>query len=257
MTAPKSPQIVKKSSSTRRVRWLAIAGLLILIAAVGSVVALNKLGGQEAANRLSTEKPAQIMKSNETNSAEDVADEGSNTPTVPVAISADQGPTPIQFADTTEWNLELTPKNKSYKVIVSPMATYGYCEGDESVLMFGMIFMNPEGAYDCSGILSALTATNPQLTRIAFGLEKNIAIPSDAEASNVNLMNGAAAKRYTYVTTEDNQKYNNIKYIATVGEKSYVAHMRWPEGYDMYAGSDAFYSPSVFDTIAQKTWYFF
>jgi hypothetical protein len=156
-------------------------------------------------------------------------------------------------SDTSNW-VRITSIDKSYSVALGPNVTTGFCNGDTTTILLGMIYLNQTNRYDCNSVISALNRTNPLLARHALGLLESNENLTDKDSIIVNLPNGVTAKYYEYTTTESDISYNNIQYVIDHDGISYTAHMRWPIDYNIYEGSNIL--PSTFDTIIQKTWQF-
>jgi len=173
---------------------------------------------------------------------------GSSANTSPATPTTQPGQPTINFVDTSRW-VTRTAKDNSYDLKLDPSATYGYCKGDQSIMLLGMVYLNlKDGVYDCSSITDAITGRNPYLTRIAVGVEASKpTIPDNVNSSDYKLADGTAVTRNSYSTTESGTAYNNTVYVAKKNSKYYVAQYR--------VESKVFYSYEIpFDTVILKTW---
>jgi hypothetical protein len=158
------------------------------------------------------------------------------------------------FLDTADW-VEHKPADGSYVVKLSRQATYGVCNKNASTFMVGMVMLNGNDDYDCSGIKDAV-ALKPGpgdmvLTRVVFAKSDKLwDRPKDSLAQTIKLVSGEDAIRYKYTNTVDGRTFDNIEYSVTHDGVNYIAINHWADNFnnDLYGISETY-----FDTIVQKT----
>ena len=205
----------------------------------------------------SHEKPNNKQSSNQESTNESELSEDSATTSPTDSSNNDQSSDSTKtydfISDRDNW-LARQPEDKSYSISFGPSETYGVCNGNKSTLLVGMIYMNTSNVYDCDSVSDALSSSNPILSRVGFGILDNYNEVKNYEGVTVLLPNNISAIRYEYTTVRDAVTYKHIQYVMDENDKTYTAHLRWEDGFDIDNGSVI--SPSYFDTIVQKTWHF-
>lgn len=157
------------------------------------------------------------------------------------------------ITNTSGWQ-KRAPPDHSFYVKFGAYESYGICNDNPSILLFGIISGNANG-HTCGGIMGAVTpkTSNNQttiITRVAFGPSETLWDKGDALPVLATLPQGETAKRYEYTNIIDGTSFNTIEYDVSYDGQNYVAVMHWP------SGSNSSISSDYFDTVVQKTWTF-